>query len=544
MRVKRKRSGITVRAISGTYVVFLGIDASKKARKKLLGFAIRRTDWTEEERYWLRGLKTFKSVEPEQVPGRSYPTYEHPIQSFQWSDYTAKPDHRYSYEVVPMYGAPKMMQEGGSVEVMIETESTDDGKHAVFFNRGVAASQAYARRFDNRKPDKVPDRKAYIWLSRGLEEAMLGFIGRAKNKNWGLRAAVYEFNYQPVLSAFKKAHKAGADVKIIYDSRKDQPKKSTLKAIKQAGLPKKIMIPRRECKSYISHNKFIILLHKGKPQEVWTGSTNFTKGGIFGQSNLGHVVRDKQVAQSYLDYWQMLSEDPKSKKLKESIEDHTPDLQSSPKKKAVATIFSPRKSLYMLNWYGDSLDAAKESAHLTAAFGVNAVLAKVLGKQKAQLRYLLLEKEGDNRKVYAADKDVQVAVGSKLGGDALYGWTEEALTGLNLHVLYFHTKYMLIDPLSSKPLVISGSANFSDASTIRNDENMLVIAGDRRVADIYLGEFMRLHSHYYFRDLIRKQKGEHVDSLRSLYLAEDDSWTRDYFKKGTIKFKKRVLFAQ
>ena len=48
-------------------------------------------------------------------------------------------------------------------------------------------------------------------------------------------------------------------------------------------------------------------------------------------------------------------------------------------------------------------------------------------------------------------------------------------------------------------MVISGSTNFSDASTKDNDENMLVIRGDKRVADIYLGEFMRLWRHYRFR---------------------------------------------
>ena len=37
---------------------------------------------------------------------------------------------------------------------------------------------------------------------------------------------------------------------------------------------------------------------------------------------------------------------------------------------------------------------------------------------------------------------------------------------------------MLIDPLSEYSIVITGSANFSDASTERNDENMLVIRGD------------------------------------------------------------------
>lgn len=36
------------------------------------------------------------------------------------------------------------------------------------------------------------------------------------------------------------------------------------------------------------------------------------------------------------------------------------------------------------------------------------------------------------------------------------------------------------------------------------DENMLVIRGDEQIADIYFGEFLRLYSHYAFRDANRE----------------------------------------
>ena len=61
-------------------------------------------------------------------------------------------------------------------------------------------------------------------------------------------------------------------------------------------------------------------------------------------------------------------------------------------------------------------------------------------------------------------------------------WLKEKLSGLNTHVQFIHTKYMLVDPLGDDPIVITGSANFSEASTVRNDENMLVIRGHARVA--------------------------------------------------------------
>jgi phosphatidylserine/phosphatidylglycerophosphate/cardiolipin synthase-like enzyme len=542
MRERKTRNDVTLQAISGTHVVLLGMDATDRARQGLLGFAIRRTDLTEHERYWLRGMKTFEETIPNPIPGQTYPTYEHPIQSFQWADYTAKPDHEYIYEIVPMYGKPKFLEEHESVSVKIATESETDATHAIFFNRGVAASQAYAQRFQNRRPDEVPNREAYRWLSRGLEEAILGFISQASGNRFGLRAAVYEFDYEPVLEAFKEVHEAGADVCIVYDGRDEDLRSRNEAAIRNAGIGE-LVKARTANKSYISHNKFIVLLKDGQAVAVWTGSTNFTKGGIFGQSNVGHLVRDKKVAQAYLDYWIQLEKDVEAKELRIWIEDHTADPQGPPKPNTIVTLFSPRKTLNVLQWYADQLDAAVQSAHFTAAFGVNPVLADILHRDKQQLRYLLLEQEGKNRDVYGADPDVQIAVGSTIQRDVLYSWTREVLTGFNKWVKYIHTKYLLIDPLSATPIVITGSANFSGPSTRGNDENMLVITGNERVAHIYLGEFMRLFSHYYFRDLMRKQRGEQVEFPRSMYLRSNDTWTNPYYQDDSIKYKKRLLFS-
>jgi phosphatidylserine/phosphatidylglycerophosphate/cardiolipin synthase-like enzyme len=118
-------------------------------------------------------------------------------------------------------------------------------------------------------------------------------------------------------------------------------------------------------------------------------------------------------------------------------------------------------------------------------------------------------------------------------------WTRERLTGLNHNVLYSHTKFMLVDPLGYDPLVISGSGNFSDASVGNNDENMLLIRGDTRIADIYLGEFMRVFNHFYFRYLQQKL---HTDEARTAYLAPDDSWIARYYNRATPSYKQRLLF--
>jgi phosphatidylserine/phosphatidylglycerophosphate/cardiolipin synthase-like enzyme len=97
-------------------------------------------------------------------------------------------------------------------------------------------------------------------------------------------------------------------------------------------------------------------------------------------------------------------------------------------------------------------------------------------------------------------KENRFAVGSRISTNRFDRWVKEVLTGLNQHVQYVHTKFMVIDPLGDDPIVVTGSANFSESSTTGNDENMLVIRGNSRVADIYLGEYMRLWNHYAFRE--------------------------------------------
>jgi phosphatidylserine/phosphatidylglycerophosphate/cardiolipin synthase-like enzyme len=75
-------------------------------------------------------------------------------------------------------------------------------------------------------------------------------------------------------------------------------------------------------------------------------------------------------------------------------------------------------------------------------------------------------------------------------------------------VPYIHTKYMLVDPFGPDLIIITGSANFSDASTSDNDENMLIIRGDTSVADIYVTEHFRLWNHYAFRERAAKNVGK------------------------------------
>src|SRR5205085_5144377 len=108
-------------------------------------------------------------------------------------------------------------------------------------------------------------------------------------------------------------------------------------------------------------------------------------------------------------------------------------------------------------------------------------------------------------------------------------------------VFFIHTKFLLIDPLSDDPLVCSRSANFSSNSLLQNDENMLLVRGDTRVADIYMTEFDRIFRHFYFRNIANElaAKGKNAEGA---FLSETSAWTDSYFRPNAFKTLRRAMF--
>lgn len=551
MRKKTVNNGLTVQAVAGTHAVCLGFDLAPQQRLQCLGFAVHRTDHTENEQYWLAGFKTFQSVVPVPDPNAIYSTRDHPLQTFYWGDYTAKPGHDYSYRVVPRYGAPKNLTDTPGVEATVDVSTGDptQGTHGIYFNRGVAASQAYARKFGS-PPNKLPAAKraeALTWLSRGLIEAIIAFIEQADSAQVALRAAVYEFTQPDVLKAFRQAHERGADVKIIYHALDNSEGNHNRAAIAAAGLPAEILVPRTHAN--IAHNKFIILCQKDAaanltPTAVWTGSTNLSEGGIYGHSNVGHAVRDPAIAQQYLDFWTELEPDPELGPLRTWNSANSPFDPATITNAPISTLFSPRHGLGPLNWYASEFGAPTTSAHITEPFGMNKLFETALESYAgAALHYVMLDKPDDNQAVWSQDTKVFVAVGSAGGPAELTRWAQESLTGFNPLVHYLHTKILLVDPVSAKPTTITGSANFSPNSTNANDENMLVIAGDPEVADVYLTEYSRIFNHFYARWWASQLDNPAADGSNPSFLKDTEIWQEPYFQAGNPKSYQRIFYS-
>jgi len=564
---------LTVRAVAGLHVVFLAWDFTNglpdSAGSDLLGFAIEREEFDATgavvERYMLRGIKRFKDKDEGLDPGTPVPTDEHPIQSFQWGDYTVHPATRYRFRVIPVYGKPKLLRLADDQAVTIDIGTLAEVgsvagtgvRHDIYFNRGVAGSQAFVRRF---KSQYIVDGKFTAdqndttiepmqWLSRGLFEGLRSFLASATGSSYSLKAMLYEFHYLPAAQLFKEAASRGVQVDIRYEAQSYREENEATIAAAQLD---NVCSPQPS-RSGIRHNKFVVLLKDGHPKAVWTGSTNLSVGGIFGHSNVGHAVWDEAIADRYDQYWNALTAPGvKAQALRKAALNPpfgcaTPaDLPPSGE---VLTLFSPRdpaskdKPAVTLEWYASLIGRAGEVACLTLPFNFDETLKRAVAVQNDVLRMIVMDKKlsDEEEEEIRVDHDTLIAAGSKLDTGDLRCFSREFLTGFNRNN-YIHDKFLLIDPHGEDPIVITGSANFSGPSQRENDENMLVIRGDKRVAHIYFGEFLRIFDHFYARYLAEKMKRLGTGDPDAGYLKKTTADWLDGHRAG-YKAKRRQYFV-
>jgi hypothetical protein len=62
-----------------------------------------------------------------------------------------------------------------------------------------------------------------------------------------------------------------------------------------------------------------------------------------------------------------------------------------------------------------------------------------------------------------------------------------------------HSKTIVIDPFSDNCAVITGSHNFSDSASAKNDENLVIVRGNRKLAQAYALHVNGVYDHYSWR---------------------------------------------
>ena len=542
--VANPQDDFRVKAYAGTNGVLLAMDLSEPRRKGLLGFAIEKQ---QGDKPW---LFLFNSLT---FPGKAHtfpqyhatPSDKAPLQKFRWADYAVNPGTTLHYRVHLAYGTADAPLLGESLELSITSDDGHPANQSVIFNRAVAASQAFQRKFpdldaqisaNKNLPIEAWPGAARLWLENGLLERLLGFIERAVDTQWALDIAIYEYQLQAIIDAVNAAFARGVQVRVLYHAQPDDPD-TTLNEANLTQLP--AANKRGRVTHNIFHDKFIVLsrvdgVGQRQPQAVLCGSTNFTANGVYRQANVLHTLDDVTIATRYLQTFEEVWANPADVAATRNwITEHNPMDPTQP----LFAGFSPRSGGGDLREFVEIIEAASKDVLFVTAFTLpDAILNALLGKPHDDILRYGLQNTASRITGFHADRSAEFAATALLN-TGLEGWLKENMKGQKGNLLV-HTKAVVVDFTSDRPTIISGSHNLSTSASNGNDENYLIIRGDTDLADRYGLELLRFYEHYRFRYFAKKLELKQVSPL-----ALDDSWTNDYYAEGDLRQLSRLRFA-
>jgi phosphatidylserine/phosphatidylglycerophosphate/cardiolipin synthase-like enzyme len=96
-----------------------------------------------------------------------------------------------------------------------------------------------------------------------------------------------------------------------------------------------------------------------------------------------------------------------------------------------------------------------------------------------------------------------------------------------------HSKVLVIDPLSEHPVLVTGSHNFSAPASANNDENLVIIRGQKKLARAYAAYVMSVYQHYRFRSYVREMLAQGKTPWS--YLDDDDRWLKSELKSKALE---------
>lgn len=82
-------------------------------------------------------------------------------------------------------------------------------------------------------------------------------------------------------------------------------------------------------------------------------------------------------------------------------------------------------------------------------------------------------------------------------------------------------------------MVVTGSHNFSSMASESNDENFLVIEGDRELAQAYAAHFISVYSHYRWRDYVATSEAANKEPWQKL--ESKPAWQKSRVKSAKQK---------
>ena len=558
-----------------------------------IGFAIQRKLNRDGKRGSPEWLDNFSPPGPEDHQlGEHQSSAVWPFRRFEWTDHSLLPGDSVSYRVVPVVAdAPAVREDMASDwSPRVKVGARSRTPYSAYFNRGFVISQFMSRYLDDHYPGLTrtqaltefkKDIKADVeneiraFLSAELREEMLGLLDEIRRGKGEVYAAIFELDDDQLISALEalgpRAHVVLANGSI--EVKRDRKTKKALETIAQARERDENAAARdRLVKAHVdvqrqnrfvaprplAHNKFLVLTTAaGKATRVWTGSTNWTTTGLCTQLNNGLLVADPDVADAYLKQWQALrnagSDHPpevaKANSTPVTVGDQRPstvrasirftrDQQRADLEELAAIVRGAKEGVLFLMFmpgasgvFGDVTKLAADKPKLL----VRGVVSELpLGRQD--------EKTGRQTTVRVRLVGAPPAIAGPRTYDVIQpeglahpaaGWavetTHKQFLGSIGHAI-IHSKVLVVDPFGSDPTVVTGSHNFSIAASEQNDENYIVVRGDRALAEAYAVNVESAWRHYAGRAGKPYPKLGGVDYLRALW--EDQRLRERFWRIG------------
>jgi phosphatidylserine/phosphatidylglycerophosphate/cardiolipin synthase-like enzyme len=534
-----------VKAYAGTNGVLLAMDVDESRRAGLLGFAIEKKVGSKDWEFLLNSL-TFPGKAHTIPEWEATPSDLAPFQKMRWADYRLEPRQTVKYRVHLAYGSADQPDLDEKLELEVRTDDGKPGNHRVIFNRAVAASQAFGRKFKdvdewltthkNAPIEDWPSEKARDWLHNGLLDQIEAFINRARDGTWTLDLAIYEYELKAIVDAINAAHKRGVRVRVLYHAKDgDDQTAANEKSVKKLPVKKK----RARLTKKLFHNKFIVLGKKKAngevtPRAVLCGSTNFTENGVYRQANVVHVANDAGVAGAYAKVFQVIWDAPADTSIARTWINANNAIDAANK---MFVGFSPRSGGGDLAEFVNCIAAADKDLLFATAFELPAnVLDALLGAPNDSVLRFGIQNTKSRITGFHADRTAEFTTPALLN-NGLEGWVKEGLRGQKGNLLV-HLKTIVANFTTDNPTIISGSHNLSGSASNGNDENFLIMRGDTDLADRYGIEVLRFYEHYRFRFYAKLLA---LQAARPL--EPDGGWADKYYQPGHLKQLTRLRFA-
>lgn len=522
-----------------------------------LGFSIHRIDQKGKETV-LPAWVGFRGQDNQDWHPNSTDVW--PIQKFSWRDLTAKRGEKYVYKIIPMIGTSEQLSAPKDQSLILTTDqidlTSDRGNGAsVYFNRGILSTQALAHKIPS-MPSGVPNYKILTDridqpgdalrndLAGQMIEALSSLLKRAKKEGGHCYCALYELNDPELLKLLLSLPK---QVHIILSNTgtDDGTNQGSRQSLHEAGVD---VTDRMLPSGHIGHNKFMVYVDDaGRERAVLTGSTNWTVTGICAQSNNAIMIEDASLAKAYLEYWNRLKTDDADQGSDFRQSNMTPievnngsaiNLWFSPNTKQKNKPAHDAPTPVDMDEVFNAINGAKEGIlFLVFQPGTPSIVDEIVKTQNAKPELFVRGAATDpkavddfNTQLYhrpgQAPDEVVAATEIK---DQFSYWEKELLKLSPTCHAIIHDKIVVIDPFTDNCVVITGSHNLGFRASYNNDENLLIIRGNRKLAEAYAVHVSDVYDHYRWRYTL-----QHSTKAWN-GLENDDSWQKKYFDQDYIK---------